>query len=254
MQTTRLTGGYDFKYIIKNIMNNNLLSKERKSQLIKFCKSVKISFNNLDLLNQAFCHRSITNEIKYFKNNERLEFLGDSVLGMVTASYLYNHYDIVEGDLAKIKSVVVSEKILSEIALEINIQNLLILGKGEEKSGGRKKPAILADCMEAIIGAYYLDSGFKSVEKYVLSFMIPQIEKVFDSGIKDYKTILQEKFQKISKMCPRYELISKTGPEHAQVFSVVVHLNDMTYGPCSGNSKKQAEQEVAKLALKSVTF
>ncbi len=235
-------------------MNNNLLSKERKSQLIKFCKSVKISFNNLDLLNQAFCHRSITNEIKYFKNNERLEFLGDSVLGMVTASYLYNHYDIVEGDLAKIKSVVVSEKILSEIALEINIQNLLILGKGEEKSGGRKKPAILADCMEAIIGAYYLDSGFKSVEKYVLSFMIPQIEKVFDSGIKDYKTILQEKFQKISKMCPRYELISKTGPEHAQVFSVVVHLNDMTYGPCSGNSKKQAEQEVAKLALKSGTF
>ncbi len=235
-------------------MNNNLLSKERKSQLIKFCKSVKISFNNLDLLNQAFCHRSITNEIKYFKNNERLEFLGDSVLGMVTASYLYNHYDIVEGDLAKIKSVVVSEKILSEIALEINIQNLLILGKGEEKSGGRKKTAILADCMEAIIGAYYLDSGFKSVEKYVLSFMIPQIEKVFDSGIKDYKTILQEKFQKISKMCPRYELISKTGPEHAQVFSVVVHLNDMTYGPCSGNSKKQAEQEVAKLALKSGTF
>ena len=235
-------------------MNNNLLSKERKSQLIKFCKSVKISFNNLDLLNQAFCHRSITNEIKYFKNNERLEFLGDSVLGMVTASYLYNHYDIVEGDLAKIKSVVVSEKILSEIALEINIQNLLILGKGEEKSGGRTKPAILADCMEAIIGAYYLDSGFKSVEKYVLSFMIPQIEKVFDSGIKDYKTILQEKFQKISKMCPRYELISKTGPEHAQVFSVVVHLNDMTYGPCSGNSKKQAEQEVAKLALKSGIF
>ncbi|MCI6185797.1 MAG: ribonuclease III [Spirochaetia bacterium] len=235
-------------------MNNNLLSKERKSQLIKFCKSVKISFNNLDLLNQAFCHRSITNEVKYFKNNERLEFLGDSVLGMVTASYLYNHYDIVEGDLAKIKSVVVSEKILSEIALEINIQNLLILGKGEEKSGGRKKPAILADCMEAIIGAYYLDSGFKSVEKYVLSFMIPQIEKVFDSGIKDYKTILQEKFQKISKMCPRYELISKTGPEHAQVFSVVVHLNDMTYGPCSGNSKKQAEQEVAKLALKSGIF
>ena len=235
-------------------MNNNLLSKERKSQLIKFCKSVKISFNNLDLLNQAFCHRSITNEVKYFKNNERLEFLGDSVLGMVTASYLYNHYDIVEGDLAKIKSVVVSEKVLSEIALEINIQNLLILGKGEEKSGGRKKPAILADCMEAIIVAYYLDSGFKSVEKYVLSFMIPQIEKVFDSGIKDYKTILQEKFQKISKMCPRYELISKTGPEHAQVFSVVVHLNDMTYGPCSGNSKKQAEQEVAKLALKSGTF
>ena len=235
-------------------MNNNLLSKERKSQLVKFCKSVKISFNNLDLLNQAFCHRSITNEVKYFKNNERLEFLGDSVLGMVTASYLYNHYDIVEGDLAKIKSVVVSEKVLSEIALEINIQNLLILGKGEEKSGGRKKPAILADCMEAIIGAYYLDSGFKSVEKYVLSFMIPQIEKVFDSGIKDYKTILQEKFQKISKMCPRYELISKTGPEHAQVFSVVVHLNDMTYGPCSGNSKKQAEQEVAKLELKSGTF
>lgn len=235
-------------------MEKNIISKERKTQLITFCKSVNISFNDLNLLNQAFCHRSVTNELKNLKNNERLEFLGDSVLGMVTASYLYNHYDVVEGDLAKIKSVVVSEKILSEIALELNIQNLLILGKGEEKSGGRTKPAILADCMEAIIGAYYLDSGFKSVEKYILAFMIPQIEKVFDSGIKDYKTVLQEKFQKISKMCPRYELIAKTGPEHAQVFSVVVHLNDMTFGPCSGNSKKQAEQEAAKLALKSGNY
>ena len=232
-------------------MDKNLITKERKSQLLNFCKSVNISFNNLTLLNQAFCHRSITNELKNLKNNERLEFLGDSVLGMVTASYLYNHYDVVEGDLAKIKSVVVSEKILSEIALELNIQNLLILGKGEEKSGGRTKPAILADCMEAIIGAYYLDSGFKSVEKYILAFMIPQIEKVFDNGIKDYKTILQEKYQKIAKTCPKYELISKSGPEHAQIFSVVVHLNNETFGPCTGNSKKQAEQEAAKLALKS---
>ena len=106
-------------------MEKKFISKERKTQLITFCKSVNISFNNLTLLNQAFCHRSITNELKNLKNNERLEFLGDSVLGMVTASYLYNHYDVVEGDLAKIKSVVVSEKILSEMISELIVLILM---------------------------------------------------------------------------------------------------------------------------------
>lgn len=230
------------------------IKKGRKKELLSFCKSVNISFNNLELLDQAFRHRSVSNEYKNLKNNERLEFLGDSVLGMVTASYLYKNYDNAEGDLAKIKSVVVSEKVLSEISFTLNIQNLLILGYGEEKSGGRKKPAILADCMEAIIGAYFLDCGYKAVEKYILSFMIPQIEKVFNGGIKDYKTILQEQFQKTAKMCPKYELISKKGPEHAQIFSVVVHLGEKTFGPCHGNSKKHAEQEVAKLALENYTF
>lgn len=228
---------------------SNGLSSERKSQLNTFCKKLNLKFKNFDLLEQAFHHRSITNELKNNKNNERLEFLGDSVLGMVTASYLYNNFDNPEGDLAKIKSTVVSEKSLSSIALTIGINKLLVLGHGEEMSGGREKPAILADCMEAIIGAYYLDSGYKEVEKYVLSLIVPEINKVVEQGIKDYKTQLQEKYQKFNKQCPVYELLSKTGPDHSQIFSVQVRLGDKIYGPATGKSKKEAEQSAAKMAL-----
>ncbi len=230
------------------------LSSERKNALISFCKSVNIRFKNLELLDQAFHHRSITNEIKHIKNNERLEFLGDSVLGLVTASYLYRNFDNPEGDLAKIKSSVVSEKTLCEVAHRLGIDKLLILGHGEEMSGGREKPAILADCMEAIIGAYYLDSGYKAAEEYVLSFIIDEIKKVYTSGLKDYKTLLQEKYQKIYKECPRYELLSKTGPEHDQLFNVNVHLGDKVFGPASGKSKKEAEQLAAKIALENYPF
>ena len=168
------------------------ISKEREKQLAEYCKKVDIKFKNIELLNQAFNHRSICNEIKGLKNNERLEFLGDSVLGMVTASYLYNNLENPEGDLAKIKSSVVSEKALAPIALSLGIDKLLVMGFGEEKSGGRTKPAILADCMEAVIGAYYEDSGYKAAEKYVLSFIVPEIEKVLENGMKDFKTKLQE--------------------------------------------------------------
>jgi len=226
-----------------------LITNERKSQLIAFCKNVNIKFKNIEVLEQAFHHRSISNELKNSKNNERLEFLGDSVLGMVTAAYLYKNLDNPEGDLAKIKSSVVSEKALAPIALKLNVDKLLLLGHGEELSGGRTKPAILADCMEAIIGAYYLDSGYKAAEQYVLSFIIPEIENVCKNGMKDYKTLLQEKYQKICKDFPRYELVSKSGPDHSQIFDVVVHLGDETYGPCSAKSKKEAEQLAAKLAL-----
>lgn len=227
----------------------NLLTSERKNQLLSFCKQVHISFKDISLLDLAFHHRSITNEKKNLKNNERLEFLGDSVLGMVTASFLYNNLENPEGDLAKIKSAVVSEKTLASIAGELQIDKLLILGHGEELSGGRSKPAILADCMEAIIGAYYLDSGYKSAEKYVLSFISKEIEKVCTNGLKDFKTLLQEKYQQTHKQVPRYELLSKTGPENQAIFEVVVHLGNQTFGPKKASSKKEAEQLAAKEAL-----
>lgn len=230
------------------------VSLERKNQLLNFCKSVNIKFKDLTLLEQAFHHRSITNEKKGEKNNERLEFLGDSVLGIVTAAYLYKNLENPEGDLAKIKSAAVSEKALSPIALALGIDKLLILGHGEELSGGRKKPAILADCMEAIIGAYYLDSGYKAAEKYVLSFIIPEIQKVCNGEMKDFKTILQEKYQKICKTCPVYELISIKGPDHAQIFEVQVHLGDKIFGPALSTTKKDAEQKCAKIALEKCNF
>ena len=233
------------------LLSEQQKEKERKAQLLKFCKSVNIHFKNLEILEQAFNHRSLTNELKNTKNNERLEFLGDSVLGMVTASFLYNNLENSEGDLAKIKSAVVSEKALAPIAKKLGLDLLLKMSKGEELSGGRDKPAILADCMESVIGAYYLDSGYKAAEKYVLEFIVPEINNVLKNGIgmKDYKTVLQEKYQKLTKKIPVYKLISKTGPEHSQIFTVSVKLDDLEFGPASGKSKKEAEQSAAKLAI-----
>jgi len=145
----------------------------RKIILKKFQEKISVSFKSFDLLNQAFLHRSVANENLQCKgNNERLEFLGDAVLGMAVATYLYESLEnLQEGDLAQIKSVVVSEAILSKIALKIGIDECLVLGKGEEMSGGRQKKALLADAMEAVIGAYYLDSGYDKAEKLVLSLI-----------------------------------------------------------------------------------
>ena len=221
----------------------------KKEYLLGFCKNVGIKFKNLELLDQAFYHRSIQNEVHNVKSNERLEFLGDSVLGFATASYLYKNFDNPEGELAKIKSAVVSEKTLASIAKKIGIDKLLVLGKGEKLSGGSEKPALLADCMEAIIGAYYLDSGYENAEKYVLSFIVPEIELICKEGMKDYKTLLQEEVQKKYKSFPKYEVIKKSGPDHNQTFEIVVQINDFVLGPEKGKSKKEAEQKVAKKAL-----
>lgn len=213
-------------------------------------------FKDLSLLDLAFHHRSVSNENAEFvhRNNERLEFLGDSVLGLAAANCLYENFKRnPEGDLAKIKSVVVSEKTLARVALEMGVDAMLVLGRGEEKSGGRKKPAILADCMEAIIGAYFLDSGWEAVEKYVLSFLVPEISKVRDkhAGL-DYKTLLQELYQKDTKEAPRYETVGVSGPDHARIFSVVVRLGERTFGPGCGKSKKDAEQNAAEIAYAAV--
>lgn len=227
------------------------LSPKRVQELTAFAKNISIKFSNINLLELAFTHRSVANEKgQKHINNERLEFLGDSVLGMATAAYLYEHFmDNPEGDLAKIKSSVVSEQSLAPIALKIGIDKMLILGKGEEMSGGRHKKAILADAVEAVIGAYYLDAGYKAAEKLVLSFMIPAIDNyVSDKGSKDYKTLLQEAHQKKYKSCPNYELVKETGPDHERTFWVTVHLKNASYGPESGRSKKEAEQNVAKKA------
>jgi len=236
----------------RKFAKSNKNNVSRKDQLLNFQKNLNINFNNLDLLELAFHHRSYANEQgNFLLNNERLEFLGDSVLGMVVATYLYdsmrNH---PEGDLAKIKSIVVSEMTLSDIAIAIGVDKCLSLGKGEEHSGGRQKKAILADAVEAIFGAYYLDSGFKSAEKLILNLLVPEIEKVWENKHhKDFKTMLQEMYQKKYKMCPKYNLVNKTGPDHDMVFWVTVEINGKTYGPEKGKSKKEAEQAVAKKVI-----
>jgi len=227
----------------------------RKIILKKFQEKISVSFKSFDLLNQAFLHRSVANENLQCKgNNERLEFLGDAVLGMAVATYLYESLEnLQEGDLAQIKSVVVSESILSKIALKIGIDECLVLGKGEEMSGGRQKKALLADAMEAVIGAYYLDSGYDKAEKLVLSLIIPEILEVIEKKhTKDAKTQLQEFVQKKYKICPKYELCSISGPDHDKTFEVLVRIGNKVFGPEKGKNKKSAEQSVASLALKEL--
>ena len=241
---------------MKKLFNVANLSQNRKRLLDDFQKKAGIRFKDIMLLDNAFTHRSFSNEIsKHIENNERLEFLGDSVLGLVVANYLFQNFTSdPEGELAKTKSVVVSEPILAEIALTIGIPACLTLGKGEEKTGGRQKKAILADALEAIIGAYYLDSGLKEVEKFIIKIIEKEIHNVHSNKhIKDYKSLLQEYYQKKHKSVPVYKMEKKTGPDHDQTFWVSVSLGATTYGPVDGKSKKEAEQKAAQFAWERVS-
>lgn len=235
------------------------ISRERRKELEEFCRSLNLRFKDISLLDLAFHHKSYSNENSVYRkyNNERLEFLGDSVLGLATAAFLYK--DMAqngEGDLAKIKASVVSEQSLAPIAIEkMHIDRYLVLGRGEELSGGRGKRAILADAVEAVIGALYIDSGYESAERLVLDIIIPEIRKVqSDHGGGDYKSLLQEYYQKRTGKCPSYVLVGETGPDHDRTFSVAVSLGDVTYGPASGKNKKSAEQAAAAAACKALAI
>jgi ribonuclease III len=231
------------------------LSGERKKTLAEFQKAVGLRFKNLELLNHAFTHRSFFSEgSNGHSNNERLEFLGDSVLGLSTADWLFTRLtDKAEGDLARIKSYVVSEECLSEIAFALGIDRFIVMGKGEEHSGGRMKKAIMADALEAVIGAYYIDSDFQHARKFVHRLIVPEIEKVLSRKHKrDFKTLIQEYAQKNSKAYPRYSLTKKSGPDHDRTFWVSVSVCGQDYPEASGKSKKEAEQSAAKLAYDSI--
>ncbi len=228
---------------------------ERKQELLAFQRQAGFRFKDLGLLDLAFHHRSFSNENNKDRvNNERLEFLGDAVLGMVVAARLYECMaDRPEGDLAKTKSVVVSEGTLSQIALDLGMPDFMILGKGELMSGGKYKKAILADALEAIIGALYLDSGYRSAETFVLSIMDPQISLVLENRhARDFKTMLQEHVQKTSRSIPHYALARRTGPDHDRTFWVTVDVCGTIYGPEKGKNKKEAEQTVAGVACREL--
>ena len=230
-------------------------SGERKKELQLFQKHAQIRFKSLALLNLAFSHRSYANEqADGVDNNEKLEFFGDSVLGLVVSEYLVTAlHEKSEGDMAKIKSHVVSEDSLAEIGRNLRVDNFVLIGKGEEYSGGRSKKALIADAMEAVIGAYYLDSGFKAVRSFIRGLLIPQINKVLeDRHKKDYKTLLQELVQKRYKSYPRYRIVHREGPDHNRTFWIEVAIGKRTYGPGTGKNKKEAEQQAAGIAYKAL--
>ena len=206
-------------------------------------------FKNPALLARALTHSSYANERHVDTgDNERLEFLGDSVLGFITAEYLFaNHRDFPEGELTKLRAYAVCEKSLFSYAEEIGLGNYLKLGKGEERTGGRTRPSVLSDAFEAVIAAIYLDGGMDEAKKFVLRFVVPYVEA--KPTFKDYKTMLQEVVQKNQGETLEYVLVSETGPYHDKCFTVEVHLNSNVIGRGVGGSKKKAEQNAAKEAL-----
>ena len=234
--------------------NAPVLSENRKRELFSFQSKVGLSYNDISLLNNAFIHSSYANEVRNgASDNERLEFLGDSVLSVVVSEWLYRNLQGDEGECTRIRSLVVSEDALFEVATSLALDKLMVMGHGEELTGGRHKKAILADCTEALIASIFLDKGFDEARSFVLREIVPIIEKVLENRYrKDYKTTLQEYVQKKWKIVPTYNLVSAMGPEHDQVFYMTVSFHGNTYGPASGKSKKDAEQNVAKVALDSI--
>ena len=216
-------------------------------------RQIGLRFRDDRLLNLALCHRSYATEAGS-GSNERLEFLGDAVLGLVISQSLYRRLEgRPEGDLARVKSVVVSEESLAQIARQIAVNRYLLLGRGEERSGGRGKNALLADALEALIGACYLDSGLPAAERFVELMFAAEIESVIAGRHRqDYKTLLQELSQKRFRAFPKYRVTDRRGPDHDQVFSMDVVVEGRSYGPADGKSKKQAEQRVARIAYSAL--
>lgn len=210
-------------------------------------------FKNKMLLTEALTHRSFYHENpdKSTTHNERLEFLGDSVLGLVMVEFLFvSDKNITESVMAKIKSFLVKESILSEIAHSISLGKYLRLGKGEEATGGRTKKSLLADTMEALFGAVYIDGGYKKVRKIILRLFKEKIDAIVFSGeFYDFKTELQERTQLLFGSLPEYRVIKQEGEEHKKVFTVGVFIDGKKFGTGSGRSKKEAQTLAAKEAL-----
>ena len=210
------------------------------------------TFRDQSLLENALTHSSCANESKgRLQSNERLEFLGDSILGMVVAEHLYrNHPDLPEGDLTRTRAALVCEESLVVVAEELGLGEYLHLGRGEEAGGGRQRPSIRADAVEAVLAAVYLDGGIGSARKIIRRFILDREEE--KGASRDYKTALQEMVQRESGQVLTYRLTGAEGPDHAKVFSMEVDLNGATVGQGKGHSKKEAEQNAARAAIEAL--
>ena len=214
-------------------------------------------FRDESLLRGALYHSSYANEHRNenIVSNERLEFLGDAVLGFVSAEFLYSRFPHApEGELTRIRAALVREESLFEVAQSLQLGECLMLGKGEESGGGRQRPSILADCTEAVFAAVYLDGGMDCARDLIHRVLLSKGDiTVAESRRRDYKTELQELVQRKPHQVLRYELVGQSGPDHAKVFTVAVLLNGEPIGEGSGHSKKEAEQASARAALEKLT-
>ena len=224
--------------------------------LSKLEATVEYIFKDKNLLKESLTHRSYLNENPswHLPNNERLEFLGDAVLELATTEELYNRYpESQEGDLTSYRAALVNYQMMATIAKEIGLENFVLLSRGEARDTGRARDVILANAMEALIGAIYLDSDYLRAKKFVKSFVLGHLAEVIAKGLyKDAKSLLQEKAQADLKVTPNYKVISEKGPDHAKIFEVGVFLNDKMIAVGSGQSKQDAEVEAARKALETL--
>ena len=226
--------------------------EKMRKRFLTLQKQLGVSFQNEKLLFQAFTHSSYVNEHRKmrYQDNERLEFLGDAVLELTVSQYLFEQYaNMSEGELTKLRANIVCESSLVLFANELKFGDYVLLGKGEEITGGRTRPALLADVFEAFIGALYLDRGLDEVRKFLEKVVLPKIRSGIFSQVTDYKSLLQERVQRDSSGCIEYMIVAESGPAHNRFFVSRVLLNQQEIGEGKGKSKKEAEQQAAKIAL-----
>lgn len=218
-------------------------------------KLLNLKFKNPALLKQAFLHRSYLNEVKIqMPSNERLEFLGDSVLSLVISNHLYNlREQDTEGELTNLRAHIVKTKSLAEAARELKLGDYLSLSKGEELSGGRENPQLLANTYEALLGSIFLDQGLEKTREIIYNTLLILFEKELKMGPpKDAKSSLQEVVQQKFKQSPHYKILQTSGPDHAKQFTVAVYIGGKEMGKGTGNSKQVAEEQSARQALQSI--
>ncbi|MBI2065624.1 MAG: ribonuclease III [Candidatus Zambryskibacteria bacterium] len=221
----------------------------------EFEKRAGVIFKDKDILKQAFTHRSYINENRdsALKHNERLEFLGDAVLELVITDFLYKRLkDSTEGELTSLRSALVNAETCSQVAQTLGANEFLLLSRGESKDTGRARQYILANTLEAIIGAIYIDQGYKVAKSFILTHVAPLIEDILKNGVWiDSKSFFQEKAQEYTGLTPSYKTVHESGPDHNKHFTVSVYVGTEMYGKGEGKSKQDAEQEAAKDALKN---
>lgn len=220
-------------------------------------KVLGIKVNNPDLYLSAFTHRSYLNENRGFHlpHNERLEFLGDAVLELAATEYLYKNYDHPEGELTNFRSALVNYKMLSDIAKRLKLEQFLLMSRGEAKDIGRARQVILANCIEAVIGAMYLDKGFEETAKFIEREILIELSNVIEDGkFMDPKSKLQEIIQEKVGVTPTYSVVSETGPDHNKLFVVGAYIAEKEVGRGTGPSKQEAELSAAENALKQNNF
>ena len=234
----------------------NILSEKRKQELLHLAADLGVEFRDLSLLQQALTHTSYANESKVsIVHNERLEFLGDAVLELASSTYLFKRFPkMPEGQLTKTRAGIVCSATLARLAANLHLGEYLLLGHGEELGGGRTRQTNLEDTFEAVIGAVYLDQGWDTARDYVLRQLEPEFSRIsHGEALKDYKTILQERVYQREGQNIAYELLAENGPDHDKTFVFQVRITGKVMGRGTGLSKKEAEQQAARMALEKMT-